>query len=104
MYTGVSLLGSSLTCSLFSVCSAAVCSVVGSTGSYSPGFISQSGRESDSVSISASVLLVCLVTCIQLFKVLPSSASSFKGIVLWSSIQVSLVFCDNKLHIDPDRT
>ena len=37
VYTGISLLSSSLTCSLFSVGSAAVCSyVVGGTGSYSP--------------------------------------------------------------------
>ena len=70
MYTGVSLLGSSLTCSLFSVCSAAVCSsVVGSTVSYSPGFISRSGRESISGSVSTSVL-VGLVACIHLLKAL----------------------------------
>ena len=71
MYTGVSLLGSSLSSSLSSVISAAVCSsVVGSTGSYSPGFISPSGREpvSDSVSTSASASLVSLVDCIHLFK------------------------------------
>ena len=43
MYTGVSLLESS------------VYSVVGSAGSYLSGFINQSGRESVSDSVSASV-------------------------------------------------
>ena len=64
MYTRVSLLGSSLSGSLSSVGSAAVCSSeVGSTGSYCPGLISRSGREpvSDSVSKSASASLVGLV-------------------------------------------
>ena len=51
MYTGISLLGSSSTGSLSSVGSAALCSsLVSSTGSYSPGFISRSGRESVSES------------------------------------------------------
>ena len=66
MYTGVSLLGSSLTGSLSSVSSAAVySSVVGSTGSYSPWFIGQSGREpvSDSASTSSLASLVGLVAC-----------------------------------------
>ena len=57
MYTGISLLDSSLISSLSSVSSAAVCSLlVGRRGSYSPGFISRSGREpvSDSASTSAS--------------------------------------------------
>ena len=57
MYTGVSIIGSLLSHSLSSVSSAAVCSsVVGSSGSYSPGFINRSGREpvTDSASISAS--------------------------------------------------
>ena len=67
MYTCVS---SSLTSFLFSVCSAVVCSsVVGSTGSYSPVFISRSGREpvSDSVSTFASASLLGLVACAHLF-------------------------------------
>ena len=58
MYTGVSLLFSSLSGSLLSVSSAAVCSsVVGSTGSYSPGFISRSGREPVSDSVSSASLV-----------------------------------------------
>ena len=70
MYTGVSRLGSSLSGSLFSVDSAVVCSsLVGSTGSYSPGFISRSGRElvSDSASTSASASLLGLVICTNAF-------------------------------------
>ena len=64
MYTGVSLLGSSSTGSLSSVGSAVLCSsVVGSTGSYSSGFISRSGREPVSESPSTSSL-GGLVVCI----------------------------------------
>ena len=46
MYTGVSLLGSSLIGCLFSMCSASgVCfNVVGGTGLYSSGFIRRFGR------------------------------------------------------------
>ena len=73
MYTGVSRLGSSLTHSLSSVGSQVVhSSVVGNTGSYSPGFISRSGREAvsdlDSTSFLAS--LFGLVVRKHLFKVL----------------------------------
>ena len=51
MYTEVSILGLSVTGSLLLVDLAAVCSsAVGSTGSYSSGFISRSGRELDSSS------------------------------------------------------
>ena len=72
MYTEISFFGSLLTCSLFSVNSAAGCfSVLGSTGSYSPTFISWSCGESDLVSISDSASLVGLVTFFgNLFKVL----------------------------------
>ena len=46
MYIGISLFGFPLTGSLYSVSSAVVCSsVVGSTASYSPGFISNGQRE-----------------------------------------------------------
>ena len=69
VYTGVSLLVSSLTASSFSavVC----CFVVGYTGSYSPGFISQSGREpvSNPASMSVSASPVCLLVCTHVVKV-----------------------------------
>ena len=62
MYTGISLLGFSLTASLFTR-SAAVCSsVVGNSGSYTSGFSSRSGRESIQNSCSTSVP-VCLIAC-----------------------------------------
>ena len=70
--TGVSQLGALLSCSLFSVDSVVVCSsVVDSTGSYSPGFISRSGREpvSDSASTYSSASLIGLVVRKHLFKV-----------------------------------
>ena len=62
MYTGVSFLGPSLTGSLFTVVSAAVCSLlVESSGSYSSGFVSRSGSEAvfDAASTSASVHELC---------------------------------------------
>ena len=58
-------------CLMFSVGSAAVCSsAVGAIGSYSSGFISQSGRDSvsDSVSTSASAWYVRLAACTHLCK------------------------------------
>ena len=63
MFTGISL----LSFSLFSVSSAAVCSsVVGSTGLYSPGFISRSGSTKRSLHTCFSLACtscagVCLV-------------------------------------------
>ena len=84
MYTGVSLLGSSSTGSLSSVGSAALCSVVGSTGSYSPGFISWSGRESisDSASASASASLGGLVVCIHVLYILLSCVEQVTAVLI----------------------
>ena len=59
MYTGISFLGS-LAGSVLSVVSAALYPAVVSTGSYSSGFISRSGREPVSDSASSST---CVSAC-----------------------------------------